>query len=828
MRRILLYITSIAIGVGVANAAVRDATSVSRSATTEPTKKVTYTAPEKKRVTTSRTSDNGRNNARSTTTARSAKNTVTTGTARSATSVPYQARSATNTSTTTTARSATKSRGATARSATNTANIASTIARAALSTNASSALGTGYTACRDAYFTCMDQFCANNDDTYRRCICSSRLSDIQTRESALAQASTQLQDFKDLNLSVIDKTSAEVGAMLSATAGETAQANAKDTSDSAMQLAGISDVLSKTKTNSLSNQGTLDIAGDISAIWDTTDLTGGNNIANLTGEALYNAVHAQCTELVKDICPSDATRTMVVSAYGMYIENDCSLLQNNLDKKLTSANTDIRTTEHDMNLARLNNYDAHNSLDINDCIARVRQDITADVACGTDYVHCLDITGKYLNYTTGEPIYSSEFFQLENMLSLSGDTLKNPTNRMTITKLNNMRHFATTSLDTCRDVSDIVWDEFLRQAIAEIYQGQHDRIRTVKDECLDVVNTCYDEQNQSLKDFSNNADETTYGMRLELAEQMCQEKMDACSNLYGGGTTGMTTLVNTMHEITNEKIDQQCLDALQAFAKKQCHVASNDTQHAYPYSCRTYAPGEHKYMNKKIIDGDRTCQDLTNIAYSQKPVIIQSQPQEPKPSTPAKYSCQYQKRYTSCKQHYYLAKVVQNATAPDPDNKVYEAYFQYTTDGDATMCRNCPLGYTCDGEDKAPSLIKTSTDYTNTCADYPGSLYQLMVKYAKQMCVRPSEATNANLILPENIVQDVNKIMDQIKIDMSKQLSAECERRAGIWVDLPWQDDEQNGQHDITGDILNATFYTNTATNTKWGYCKPAEDTAEP
>jgi hypothetical protein len=102
-----------------------------------------------------------------------------------------------------------------------------------------------------------------------------------------------------------------------------------------------------------------------------------------------------------------------------------------------------------------------------------------------------------------------------------------------------------------------------------------------------------------------------------------------------------------------------------------------------------------------------------------------------------------------------------------------------------------------------------------------------MVKYAKQMCVRPSEATNANLILPENIVQDVNKIMDQIKIDMSKQLSAECERRAGIWVDLPWQDDEQDGFHDITGDILNATFYTNTAANTKWGYCKtpPTEET---
>ena len=35
--------------------------------------------------------------------------------------------------------------------------------------------GTNYNSCRDAYFSCMDQFCATLNEDYRRCVCSSKL-----------------------------------------------------------------------------------------------------------------------------------------------------------------------------------------------------------------------------------------------------------------------------------------------------------------------------------------------------------------------------------------------------------------------------------------------------------------------------------------------------------------------------------------------------------------------------------------------------------------------------------------------------------------------------
>ena len=606
--------------------------------------------------------------------------------------------------------------------------------------------------------------------------------------------------------------------MTSATTGELIQSATKDNSASTLQLAGISEVLSKTKNKSLSTQGTLDIAGNINEIWSTTDLAGGTNIANLTGEALYNAVHAQCSQMVIDKCPDQSTQTMVVSAYGMYIENDCSLLISQLDKKLTNANATIRESEREMNLARLENYNAHNSTHINDCIAQVRADITADTACGTDYVHCLDITGRYLNIETGEPIYSPNFYQLESQVSLSGDILTNETNRLLVAELNKKRNYASRGLDTCRDIADAVWDEFMRQAITEIYQGQQERIRNVKNECLDVVNNCYDTQSQSLKDFSNVKDQLLLGSRLELSEEMCREKLDACSNLYGGGSHGMAELLTAMYNITSQTIAKSCQTILQDYAKNLCAVPSSDSLHTYPFACRVYAPGEQIYATI------HTCNMKTQ---SDTSGLDNDTSNDINPGgggnggTVGGYSCPTYKTYLSCNPGYFMTL-----------NGIYN---DMPTVGNT--CSPCNSGCTCNGgtEDQVCETTE-DTDTTNLCGDdYVGSLYHKLARYAMQTCVRPSEASQP---LPATVLQDINVVMDKIHVDMSNALSAECERMGGIWVDTIWinenKDDEDCstghcilvdlGIHDITGDKLFKKFYLETSANTKWGYCAQKTD----
>ena len=122
---------------------------------------------------------------------------------------------------------------------------AATLARATAVFNDISKIGGGYGACRDSYATCMDQFCANANDTYRRCFCSARFTEFRDTEYALDEARQLLQQFEDNSLNAIDKTAAEVNAMYSATVGEAAIK--KDTSLAQKTLNEIGDLLSGKK-----------------------------------------------------------------------------------------------------------------------------------------------------------------------------------------------------------------------------------------------------------------------------------------------------------------------------------------------------------------------------------------------------------------------------------------------------------------------------------------------------------------------------------------------------------------------------------------------------
>ena len=652
------------------------------------------------------------------------------------------------------------------------------VSRATTTTNvATKTFGDNYTTCRDAYFTCMDQFCANQNETYRRCVCSSRLQKIQEQESSLSKTKTSLQDFHDYNIDAIPKTAEEVIAMQNATAGE--KGIKEDKSTSATTLKNIKDVLNTTKEKSITNQSNLDIISDIKSIWKTTDLIRGNDIANLSGEALYNAVNAQCYDMVSNQCTASDLK-MVASAYGMYIENDCELLASDINKKTTAANAAIRTTRHEMQDARLENYDAHNSLSINECITKIKQDITADTACGQDYVHCLDFTGKYLNIDSGEPIYSTDFYQFANQISLSGDILKNGKNKTFINMLNKKQIFAKQTLDMCRDVSDNVWDEFLRQALVEISQAQQQRIQTVKHDCMQVVNQCYADKSDTLADFASDASDVPIRQALELSEELCAEKLQTCSSLYGGGEEGLELLVSTMQEITDATLAQECPALLKTYLQKICAVASNDSVHAYPYGCRTYAPGEAYYANNP------QCNKETNNPFGQSDPMTFI-------STDVYQNCvfNYNKIYISCNVGFYL----------DSNHQ----------------CLDCPTGQFCPGGTAHP----TTANIPDCGKTYIGSLYQMLTRYAMQNCTRTSQTLDDK---PSNtILMAVNEEMTNVRATLAQELSKECDRNGGIWVDIAWQDVNLDGRHDSTNDQLLKIFYINTSANKLWGYCKPAQ-----
>ncbi len=507
-----------------------------------------------------------------------------------------------------------------------------------------SKIGGGYAQCREAYATCMDQFCAKANETYRRCFCSERFTAFRDTEEALDQAKILLQQFEDNNLNAVDKTAAEVEAMYSATVGEAAIKT--DTSGAASLLAEIGDLISgKKKADTGRNTSStslgvlsLDFSSDIGDIWGGSSSAssifgggGGVDFATLEGNELFNQVHKQCAAMVTESCETSAVANMAKSAYGIMISQDCNAYEKSVDTKREQVQATVRQAEKILREARLEEYRAHNSADVNECLDKVRAAMLSEMACGPNYKRCLDYSGVYINPSTGEPVYSQRLFELQNLIMLDGagsdmDILGQ--NEKFNEFLESRKMFATTALDSCRDISSIVWTEFKRAALIEIAQAQDEKIEEVKGTCVETMRDCYDTQSNGLKSFDDGTANVVGAISMHAAREMCEEMVVACASLYGdtdgcqfdgngklvsgssttnsNGRCGLDSLLAYVDTVDTVRIAAGCEEALRTFVTDLCTPTSGD--HGYPWNCRTLS--EEKIISQIKQRATLYCVDL--------------------------------------------------------------------------------------------------------------------------------------------------------------------------------------------------------------------------
>lgn len=509
---------------------------------------------------------------------------------------------------------------------------AASVARATAVFNDVSKIGGGYAECRDAYATCMDQFCANANDTYRRCYCSARFTGFRDTEYALDEAKTLLMRFEDNSLNAVDKSAAEVNAMYTATVGEAAIK--RDTSAAQDTLDEIADLLAgkkkKTTGTYKANVSTgimpLDFSTDVGDIWsgDGSDIFGGGNsifdtstgvdMSSLEGEDLYNAANQQCAKLASEMCQSNAVFSMATSAYGILISQDCNAYEKKVESQREAVLQTVRQAEKYLREARLEEYRAHNSADVNECVAKVRSAILTDNACGANYGRCLDYTGMYINPVTAEPIYSPQLFKLTEVIKLdgTGDVVvfkeghveaADNDNAGFIKFLDDKRIYAASALDTCRDIADTVWLEFIRQAFIEIAQAQDEKIESVKTSCVTTMKQCYDTQSEALKSFDDTTAQAAGALAASAARAMCADKVQACAALYGKGECNLDTktgkfigdgcglkeLIDFVDRVDDVRIAEGCATALDNYVKDLCTPTTGTM--GYPWNCRMKSLG---------------------------------------------------------------------------------------------------------------------------------------------------------------------------------------------------------------------------------------------
>ena len=500
-----------------------------------------------------------------------------------------------STATRTTPRSVTRT--ATSGVATNRA-ATRTIARAATGTVTREDIMTrDYSKCKTVFFDCMDEFCANKDAQLKRCACSSRINEFNSVKKQLAAAEEKMLDFNQRLLTVsMDKEDAE--ALSVATEGEEAYLGTKDKSASKRTLDEIAKKLNTSfDTNNFNtSMNALSWSLDIDAAFDTVDSLRGASTTAKSGTALYSAALPVCREMAGEVC-AQSDISLAEGGYLALIEQDCNTVAQTYQSQVDQARTKVMEGNALLDMSRLDIYQKRNSDDILTCKKKMLDMLANSTVCGTGLSKCLDISGKYIDPSTGEAFLDPELIELGGLLTrpTGNETWSSAGNNDNFVRfLNSKKKFLEPAMEQCQDIADSVWNSFIDDALSQIKLAQDKKLEEVRQSCTTLTSQCLTGANKSIVNFDARA-LSTFGIAADItANAMCKKVVDTCTDLFAndttadwGGdtwTTGVSaiqlentykTLMDTCRQVGQACIIQVCTSVSGNFGL--CESISNST-----------------------------------------------------------------------------------------------------------------------------------------------------------------------------------------------------------------------------------------------------------
>ena len=476
---------------------------------------------------------------------------------------------------TTAARSATPARPRVASS--------KTMARAATTGELRDAiLNRDYSACRQVYYDCMDEFCANKDSQLKRCACSSRIHEFDRVKQQLDTFENKMLDFSQRLLTVnMDKEDA--AAMNIATEGELAF-NTKDRSDSKKILDEITKKL-KANGNDSFNQSLTSISLSLNtdAAFDNVDSLMGAATTAKEGTDLYNAALPVCREMAMEVCDEDSL-SLAASGYMMSIEQDCNIVAKTYSTQTDQARDKIREGGALLDISRLDIHQKRNSDNVLECKRKMLAQLSDTTVCGENLERCLDMSGQYIDPSTGQAFLTQNLANLSLLLTrpTGAQTWSSvPGNDKFVSYLYSKKKFLDTATENCQDIADTVWDEFIDDALAQIKLAQDKKLEEVRQSCTTLTAQCISNASDSLTEFDSRA-LSTFGIAADTtANAMCASVKNACtalmqydaSDAQNEWATGMTQIAT---EKTYETILQTCREVGRACIVRACTSISGN------------------------------------------------------------------------------------------------------------------------------------------------------------------------------------------------------------------------------------------------------------
>ncbi len=512
----------------------------------------------------------------------------------------------TTTNPTTTSRSAVTKSTISARTATankiNTRTPAATISRSATtSTAVRSAVPTAnisrsatltadeiinkqgsYSKCRDTFYDCMDEFCANKDAQLKRCACSARHNEFDQIQERMNLIEKEMLEFNERLLTVnMDKEDAL--AISQATEGELAFAT-EDDSESKGILAEIADKLNKetSQTQTENSLAAISLSLNVDSAFDSIDFMMGSDTVLKEGVDLYNAALPVCLDIANEICDAESIE-LIQSGYQMSIEQDCNTVAKAFDNMQTQAAAQIHEGSALLDMSRLNTYQTKNSDDILTCKKKMLEMMYSTSVCGDDLSKCLDITGQYIDPTTGGAFLSSNLSNLANLITRPAGDLDwsdVPGNLSFVTHLESKKKYLEPAMENCQDVSSLVWEDFIEDALGQIKLAQDAKIEEMRQSCTKLTSQCLIDSNEDIADFDARALSIFGVWSDKTANEMCSEIRTSCTALLNNTGGGNDTWVDGIDGISLEQtylaVLQTCTQVGKSCMTQACESISGN------------------------------------------------------------------------------------------------------------------------------------------------------------------------------------------------------------------------------------------------------------
>lgn len=406
------------------------------------------------------------------------------------------------------------------------------ISRAA--TNESGALVANYSGCRNVYYECMDEFCATKDTNLRRCACSSRVNEFNSIKKQMSKVEDKMLDFNQ-KLLMVNMDAEDVDAITNATEGEDAFYATKDKTKSKRALDDIAKKLNATfgDSDSGSSLAPITMSLNIDSAFDTVDSFMGVDTTTKTGPALYNAAIPVCRDIATEVCTEDEL-SLAISGYQMLMEQDCNTVFKSYQSKADAARAKVFESSALLDMSRLEAYQTRNSDDMLTCKSKMLEMLSDSTVCGKNLQNCLDMTGKYIDPTTGKAFLTADLSNLDLLLtrpSVNQTWTSANSSSSFLAYLKNKKTYLAAAMENCQDIADSVWDAFIEDALSQIKLAQTAKLEEIRQACTTLTAECLTSTAETISGFDARA-LSIFGVAADrMVNSVCADIQTACTTL---------------------------------------------------------------------------------------------------------------------------------------------------------------------------------------------------------------------------------------------------------------------------------------------------------